>query len=67
VSKTLIDLFHSWLNTQPPSPELCYGCACKGFEAGYKTAHNALYDQIQFLEAQLRQANGMVMRLEAEK
>jgi hypothetical protein len=36
MSKTPIELFHDWLNTQPPSSERCYGCACQGFQAGFK-------------------------------
>jgi len=39
----------------------------KCFLAGYQAGYESLRDQIQSLESQLRQANNMVMKLEAEK
>lgn len=53
--------------------DLCCGtsdiiiAAEKGFLAGYKAGYESLREQIQALESQLRQANGMVMKLEAER
>ena len=42
--------------------------ACRyGFRAGYQAGYESLREQIQSLESQLRQANNMVMKLEAEK
>lgn len=38
-----------------------------GFIAGYKAGYESLREQLQSLESQLRQANGMVMKLEAER
>ena len=38
-----------------------------GFLAGYKAGYESLREEIQALESQLRQANGMVMKLEAER
>ena len=41
---------------------------CKNaYLTGYQVAHEKLSQHIQSLESQLRQANGMVMKLEAEK
>ena len=39
----------------------------QAFIAGYSAGYKSLRDQIQSLELQLRQANNMVMKLEAEK
>jgi hypothetical protein len=44
-----------------------WGGAYGGFLAGYQAGYESLRDQIQSLELQLRQANNMVMKLEAEK
>lgn len=38
-----------------------------GFLAGYKAGYESLREEIHALESQLRQANGMVMKLEAER
>jgi flagellar biosynthesis/type III secretory pathway protein FliH len=37
------------------------------FLAGYQAGYESLREQIQALDSQLRQANGMVMKLEAER
>lgn len=46
---------------------IAYHSYLGGYEAGYQVAHEKLSQHIQSLESQLRQANGMVMKLEAEK
>jgi hypothetical protein len=46
---------------------IAYHSYLGGYDAGYSVAYEKLSQHIQSLESQLRQANGMVMKLEAEK
>lgn len=39
----------------------------ESYMAGYHSAYENIYQHIQFLESQLRQANNTIMRLEAER
>jgi len=55
---------HAWWGPREDNMTLA---TRQAFLAGYKAGYESLCDQIQFLESQLRQANGMVMKLEAER
>lgn len=50
-----------------PDSYLVYSIAYDGFLAGYQAGYESLREEIQALTSQLRQANGMVMKLEAER
>jgi hypothetical protein len=55
---------HTWWGPREDNMTLA---TRQSFLAGYQAGYESLRDQIQFLESQLRQANNMVMKLEAEK
>jgi hypothetical protein len=67
MSKTPEEMAEEYANsTDSCDVDQEYAFAYKGFLAGYKAGYESLHDQLQSLESQLRQANGMVMKLDAE-